>query len=103
LSYVTANPRELEAWLKLLYIRTENMFSNPDVWRAVKLLAAELMQRKTILGKEATEIIVAGFNESFYSQHPEIRSQEVALAARLKTRSQELKRLATDKNANPEA
>jgi hypothetical protein len=79
------------------------MFSNPDVWRAVKLLAAELMQRKTILGKEATEIIVDGFNESSYSQHPEMRSQELALAARLKTRSLELKRLTKDRNAHPEA
>ena len=57
LSYFVADSRELEAWLKLLHIRTENMFSNPDVWRAVERLAAELMQRGTICRKEATEII----------------------------------------------
>lgn len=45
LSHLATNEKEVEAWLKLLYIRTENMLSNPDVWRAVERLAAELMQR----------------------------------------------------------
>jgi hypothetical protein len=58
--------RELEAWLKLLYIRTENMLANQDVWRAVQRLAEALVQRKTIRGKEATEIIRAGFEERLH-------------------------------------
>jgi len=58
-----AEGKELEAWLRLLYIRTENMLANPDVWRAVQRLAEALVERKTISGKEATEIIRAGFFE----------------------------------------
>jgi hypothetical protein len=58
-----ASGRELEVWLKLLYIRTENMLANQDVWRAVQLLAEALVERKTIRAKEATEIMYAGFSE----------------------------------------
>lgn len=61
LSYLATSDSEVEAWLKLLYIRTENMLSNPDIWRAVEQLAAELMQKQTICGKDATEIIRRGF------------------------------------------
>jgi hypothetical protein len=84
LTFLTATRKELEAWLKLLHIRTEQMLSNPDVWRAVERLATELIQRQTISGKEATEIIRNGFDEACYSKHPEMRSQDLALAARLK-------------------
>ena len=65
--------KELEAWLKLLYIRTENMFSNPDVWNAVKRLAAALMQKRTICAKETIEIIREGFNERLYARYPQAR------------------------------
>jgi hypothetical protein len=58
-----AEGKELEAWIKLLYLRTENMLANPDVWRAVQRLADALVEKKTIRGKEATEIIRAGFLE----------------------------------------
>jgi len=64
LSYFAADARELEAWLKLLHIRTENMFSNPDVWRAVVRLVGELTRRGTICGREATEIIRLAFRTS---------------------------------------
>ncbi len=65
LSYFTAEQRELEAWLKLLQIRTENLLSNPDIWRAVERLATALIERWTIPGGEATEIINRAFrNES---------------------------------------
>ncbi|MGP8173545.1 MAG: hypothetical protein ACLP7O_03240 [Terracidiphilus sp.] len=61
LTYFTYNQRELEAWLKSLHIRTEDMLFNPNAWRAVERLAAELMHTRTIRGKEATEIIHEGF------------------------------------------
>lgn len=41
-----AEGKELEAWLKLLYIRTENMLANPDVWRAVQRLAEHLLKKR---------------------------------------------------------
>jgi hypothetical protein len=67
LSYFAADQRELEAWLKLLYIRTENMFANPNIWRATEVLATALMQRQTIGGKEAKEIIYEAVNQSAHS------------------------------------
>jgi len=101
LSYVAGSPMEFEAWLKLLYIRTENLLSSPGTWRAVERLAAALVQRRAIPGKEAREIIEAGFNESLYAQHPEMRSAELALAARLKARAQQLKLSVKDRKGHP--
>jgi hypothetical protein len=73
LFYFTADTKELEAWLKLLHIRTENMLSNPDVWNAVKRLAAALVQMRTIRRKEAIEIIREGFKERLYARYPQAR------------------------------
>jgi hypothetical protein len=84
LSCVSGGTKEIEAWLKLLHIRTENMLANPDIWRAVERLAAALMERRTIPGKEATEIIREGYSERLYAERPEMREQERALAAKLK-------------------
>jgi hypothetical protein len=76
LTYFTAEQMELEAWVKLLHIRTVNLLSNPDIWRAVERLAAALMERRTIPGKEATEIIKLGFDERLYSPYSEMREVE---------------------------
>lgn len=84
LSHFAAEQREVEAWLKLLHIRTGNMLANPDIWRAVERLASALMERRTIPGKEVTEIIREGFDERLYADHPEMRRQDQELAARLK-------------------
>ena len=73
LSPLTVDIKELEAWLKLLHIRTENMLSNPDAWNAVKRLAAALVQKRTIRGKEAVETIREGFNERLYARYPQAR------------------------------
>jgi hypothetical protein len=84
LTYFATERKELEAWFNLLHIRTENLLSNPDIWRAVERLAVALIERRTILGKDATEIIILGFGEQLYSRNPELRSQELAFAAKLK-------------------
>jgi hypothetical protein len=96
LSYFTNEEEELRAWLKLLRIRAECMFRNPDVWRAVERLGAALMERRTIGGKEATEIIHDGFKEALYKQHPEMRSQDLAMRAQFKASAQALARLTPD-------
>ena len=56
-----------------MHIRTENMFSNSDVWNAVKRLAAALLQKRTIPAKEAIEIIREGFKERLYARYPQAR------------------------------
>jgi hypothetical protein len=87
LSYLTPNPEEWDIWLKLCKIRAEQMLLDPNIWRAVERLAGELVQRQTIRGKEATEIIREGFNESLYSKCPEMRSRDLAFAARQKAQA----------------
>jgi hypothetical protein len=73
LTRFTYDQKEIDAWVKLLRIRTQNLLSNPDVWRAVERLAAALIERRTIPGPEATEIMREGFYERLYSLHPEMR------------------------------
>jgi hypothetical protein len=63
LSHLIYETNELEACLRWLLIRTQNMFSDSNVWRGVQRLAEALVQRGTICGKDATEIILAGFDE----------------------------------------
>ncbi len=58
-----STPRELEVWVKLLYLRTEQLLANANAWRAVERLAEALVQQGRIRGKEATEIIRVGFDE----------------------------------------
>src|SRR6202035_3810874 len=56
LTIFTSDQKEIDAWVKLLRIRTGNLLANPYVWLAVQALAAALMEQHTIPGKEATEI-----------------------------------------------
>ena len=62
---MTCSTREVEVWLKLLEIRTEGLFSNPDVWCAVQRLAEALIQRGKLSGRDATEVMRTGFDEGF--------------------------------------
>jgi hypothetical protein len=64
LSYFATSQEELQVWLKLLTIRTENMFAPARVWRAVEKLAAALMVKRAISGKEATEIISSALRDA---------------------------------------
>ncbi len=80
--FVDHNP-EMDAWEKLLRIRTETLFADPDIWRAVERLAAALMERRTIPGEEATAILYAGWRERTYAEHPEWRKRDEDLAAAL--------------------
>jgi hypothetical protein len=64
LLHLAGSDREIEAWYKLLNIRVEQMISDPLVWRAVERLAEALIQREKLSGREATEIIRAGFDEA---------------------------------------
>jgi len=64
LSYFATSQEELQVWLKLLRIRTENMFAPAPVWRAVEKLAAALTVKRTISGKDATEIISSSFRDA---------------------------------------
>jgi hypothetical protein len=63
LSYLIGEPKELEACLNWLRIRTQNIFSDPNVWRGVERLTEALIQGGTIPGKDAKVIILAGFDE----------------------------------------
>jgi hypothetical protein len=83
LDHFTSGPAETSAYLQMLRIRKENMLSNPNLWRAVERLAATLMERRTIRGEEATQIIRDAFNADLYAKNPEMRDQDLALAARL--------------------
>jgi hypothetical protein len=47
-------------------------------------VVSALMERRTIPGKEVTEIVLSGFNERLYSLYPEMREGELALVERLK-------------------
>jgi len=85
LSYFANNENELGPWFKLLRIRTENLLAVPDVWQAVERLAAALMERRTIPGKEATEIIYEGYKEHLDLQHPELREVGQELSTNLKS------------------
>jgi len=63
LTVFTYNQKEITAWITLLEIRTQNLFDNANIWRAVKALAVALMEKHTINGEEATGILSAGFRE----------------------------------------
>jgi hypothetical protein len=60
---ITGGPEELSAYLDWLYFRTRNLLRVHHHWRAVERLAAALLERKKLSGREARRVIFAAFNE----------------------------------------
>ena len=56
---IVGSAGEASAYLKLLYIRTENALALPHVWEAVERLAAQLLDHRNLTGRKAREIIQA--------------------------------------------
>lgn len=55
--HILTGENEMEPFLKWMEVRTENLLRNK--WKAVELLAEELLRRREIKGDEAHEIIMA--------------------------------------------
>ena len=54
----TGSTEEVEAYYRLLVVQTHNALSDPDLWRAVKVLAGVLVESPTLSGKRASKVIV---------------------------------------------
>jgi ATP-dependent Zn protease len=59
LDTITESSREAAAYRTLLWIRTEQLFAKDHIWAGVEALAAALMERPTINGREARGIVQA--------------------------------------------
>lgn len=59
IDYFTSGPRESEAYLELLRIRTENLVIAGCNWECIEAVAKGLLQQKTLSAKEAVNIIQA--------------------------------------------
>lgn len=57
IDHFTGGPKETDAYLELLRIRTESMIGADFVWRCVEALAQALLNRKSLSGKEAMAIL----------------------------------------------
>jgi hypothetical protein len=51
---------EAVAWVRWLRARTRNLFSNERIWAGVKAVAAALLAKPHLTGKEARAAYVAG-------------------------------------------
>jgi hypothetical protein len=60
LSAISASDRELAAYSRLLEIQTEQWLALDAVWNRVEALAAELLRRREVSGKEAIRILEDG-------------------------------------------
>lgn len=56
-SYFSGNDEEVEAYLKLLEVRTKNALNLPHNWGIVKSLAEILLEKKTLKRKEIRVVI----------------------------------------------
>ena len=56
---IVGNDAEARAYLKLLYIQTENALALPHVWEAVEKVAGRLLEQPNLSGREARQIIEA--------------------------------------------
>ena len=65
-SYISLERKEQEALLKWLCIRTENYLKYD--WKAVEFLAAELLKRKKIKGKELETVMRDAFGHGIYTE-----------------------------------
>jgi hypothetical protein len=52
-----ADSKAIPLYWRILKMRAEKLFDNPSNWKAVKALAETLMERKTLSGDEALEIV----------------------------------------------
>jgi hypothetical protein len=57
-----------EAWFELAFAQTQRILSNPAVWRSVESLAARLMEKRTIDGNEARDVIEAALGRSKWNK-----------------------------------
>ncbi len=78
--------RQYRVYWKLLLLRTQDTLSAPPVWCAVEGLAEELLEKGTLTGKEAREVI----NESLNLQRKR-KGRAVLVKDRLPTASEKLK------------
>ncbi len=56
-SYLCGDPEEETAYVRWLWIRTQNLLRQPIHWRAIEVLAAALLEQERIGQKEARVII----------------------------------------------
>jgi ATP-dependent Zn protease len=54
--YMASSEEEIDAYLKWLYIRTQNLIDQPGIWPFIEALASELMNKRTLSGKETKAI-----------------------------------------------
>jgi len=59
LSNFAPDPRELQAYIRLLGIRVQLLFDAPKRWGCVEALATALLDRKSLSGQKAIDIIQA--------------------------------------------
>lgn len=64
-SYISCEIKEREALFKWLYIRTENHLKK--AWKAVEFVAAELLKREKIKGKELKTVIMNAFGHGIHT------------------------------------
>lgn len=76
---VTINDAEAAALRQWAFERTKNLLRRPDVWRRVRLIAAELMTRDTITGKDVSKIVTIDMADR---EWPKRLDDEMAEAAR---------------------
>ena len=62
LDYFADSEDELRLYLRLMLCRASNMMEKPFHWRALECLADALVERQTLRGTEATEVIFASQN-----------------------------------------
>ena len=61
INYFVSSKEESDAYLKLLEIRTQQLFERPEKWAQVEALAVALLERKTLSADETAEIIQTAF------------------------------------------
>ncbi len=76
--YLCGSPEEETAYVRWLWIRTQNLLRHHVHWRAVEVLAAALIEQKRIGQKEA-RVIIRDAIDAYFAEHiAKVRARKAA-------------------------
>ena len=67
---MTGNTEENDAYFRLIEVRARNFVRRPRIWTAIEAVAAALLERKTLTGKETRAVIMELTDRLIAEAHP---------------------------------
>jgi len=74
---------ELEAYLRWLAIRADNLLKRPGTWEAVEAIAGGLLERRKLTGRQVRKLYKVGRENALLAVHARSRCPEEAEGGRM--------------------